>query len=184
MQDRLRHILEEQMPYIGQGDMANRRAAGRNPWIGYLKSLEASSGIPYNELMRDPGVRQEYDSLKGSGALVGGTYNCWDKFRQVNAGKKILKKDAKGTKSAYTKYLKSSGCVKGVVPRKKKVVKRKTAGSKTAKKRVSDKGTNLYPGLTKSGNVPKSSFTAKALAAYSKPDLKKLLIACLKREGY
>src|SRR6185503_20967630 len=131
MEERIRQILQEQMSMKGQGDMANRRAAGRNPWINYLKDLEMDTGIPYNELMVDPSVKEEYDILKGSGALVGGIGpTCWTKFRHLNAGKKFLKKDNPNMDRHYKNYLKKTGCVNGKISRKKTVAKSKTAPKK------------------------------------------------------
>lgn len=98
MQDRLRQILEEQLPYIGQGygtrqgartrqreieeefggrgpSKASKVAAKRNPWILFLKYLRDHCNIPYNEAMVDPYIREVYEKnygAYGSGALVGG----------------------------------------------------------------------------------------------------------------
>lgn len=98
MQDRLRQILEEQMPYIGQGygtrqgartrkreieeefggrgpSKKSKVAAKKNPWILFLKYLRDNCNIPYNEAMVDPYIREVYEKnygAYGSGALVGG----------------------------------------------------------------------------------------------------------------
>lgn len=85
MQARLRQILEQQHQMLGsgyedveliddvygRGDVANKRAAGRSPWISFLKKMVVQTGMPYNEVMRNPKIRQMYHS--GSGATVGGS---------------------------------------------------------------------------------------------------------------
>ena len=76
MQDRIRQILQAQMPMRGQGmlgmgNAANKRAAKRSPWIKFLKEVEMKRGIPYNEAMVDPMIRREYHEMYGSGISIG-----------------------------------------------------------------------------------------------------------------
>ena len=95
------------------GDAANKRAAVRSPWISYLKQVERDTGIPYNEAMVDPEIREMYHS--GMGAYSGGKSR-----KRISAGKKAAKKNCwikyeknSGHKSSagYKKYLKADKCV-------------------------------------------------------------------------
>jgi hypothetical protein len=40
-------------------------AAKSNPWIQYLKEIEARTGIPYGNLMQDPAIREGYHMEMG-----------------------------------------------------------------------------------------------------------------------
>lgn len=42
------------------GNAKNKKAAKQNPWIKYLKKMEKQTGVPYNQLLRDPNVSANY----------------------------------------------------------------------------------------------------------------------------
>lgn len=145
MQDRIRDILQQQINMrgggygthmgaveaaatrkrrvekeLGMGDVANRKAAARSPWINFLKGVEAEYGIPYNEAMVDPGIRELYHESVGSGLLnksqrskaakKGAKKNCWIKYEKDTGSK---------SSSGYKKFLKAKKCI----PVKSKYVK-------------------------------------------------------------
>jgi len=135
MEDRIRQILNEQSMMRGQGyethmgalkgvatrrrrvmrelggDAANKKAARRSPWINFLKHVTKEYGIPYNEAMVDPKIREMYHSQGGAlvgGSPIGGATNCWSKFRH---DAKPLPKKKRSVKKEYEKYLESGVCV-------------------------------------------------------------------------
>jgi hypothetical protein len=136
MEDRIREILKQQMAMQGQGGYGthmgaikasrtrkrrimnelggigpskrSKRAAARSPWINFLKEIEMNYGIPYNEAMIDPKIRQMYHEQYGSGTLVGGKSNCWTKFRHDYAP---LPKSKVKVRSAYKKFLEKGLCI-------------------------------------------------------------------------
>jgi hypothetical protein len=171
MQDRLRQILEEQMPYIGQGALVGGKethkkrveAAACNPWINFLQHISENCNIPYGDAMRDDRIKklykQEYNGpICRNGKLMGGEEDyddmmggvgptCWTKFRKANAGKIFLEKGNKNMDRHYQNYLKKTGCKVGV--RKKVGSKRKVARRTTKKKAIAKRGTyksKIFPG--------------------------------------
>lgn len=108
MEQRIREILEEQ---IGNGvlvggarkkrKVARKRSTKTSPWITYLKCASKKLGIPYNQLMTNKYVRDEYHAMvRGSGASVGGA---------LVGGKKLTKKQRKVVGEKVARKNKRSG---------------------------------------------------------------------------
>jgi len=200
MQDRIREILQEQiamkggygthvgavkaaktrkreiMEELGMGDMANRRAARRSPWISFLKDVEQNMGIPYNEAMVDPEIRHLYYE-SGAGTMVGGKgtaagarKNPWDQFLKQNSYSVLEGVKHKKAYQAFKKKFKPA-IKKKPVTKRKPATKRKLAVKSVTKRKVSQK------------KPVKNLRSIKGLSQYTKPQLKQLLMACLGREG-
>jgi hypothetical protein len=142
MQSRIREILEKQIKMRGglskrfrakKGAKCGGQKKNGSEWINYLKMVEKDYGIPYNEAMRDPGVRKAYYSeYKGSGKLVGGI-----KKRRAGylvGGKKRVTKRRTGSKRRAG-YL---------VGGKKRVTKRRTGSKSTDSTKTKLTKSDLY----------------------------------------
>jgi hypothetical protein len=149
MQERIREILQQQMPMRGQG-LTYGGERGPNKWVQYLKCLEKKTKIPYNELMVNPQVKKDYHAT--GGAIVGGAPKKGKYYK--NVADSIL---ARFGKEAKAKYMADR---EGVPGRKRKATVKKAP----VKKRTVTATAKAPARLTMKQLMACSKFTKKAPA--------------------
>lgn len=156
MQDRLRQIIEEQMPYIGQGALVGgarthaqrAKTAECNPWINFLKYISDHCQIPYTVAMRDPRIREIYQEnysgpICGTGELIGGApikKTCY-------SGVYNSLKNRFGLKSA--KAYKARTGTRGPCKKAKRVARKRTVKRKPGTFSFAEEQSRFYPRMSK-----------------------------------